>query len=516
MAAASKALLEKTCVSGEDWAASRRVAFCVGDDDAATTAAWEWVDAHFLEPNDEVVLLRVWVPDSAAFAGDVDPDFAAEVDFHDQTKRTELWLPSAVRDGIRRRESMLYGSHEVVLLRKPLAASGEGGDAAGEGQGRWSIVTPAEQIVHYCRRHGVDIIVLGTRPHHGTIARTILGSVSDAVLTTSPTPCLVLRRGGSVDVAGIEVAAGPGAVAEAGATQNDEHADVRGVTQQMQAMDIAAAVALSRGTATRGAAVKAAEKDEVDCARVSHAPPSTSAPPHPTGRRVAIAVDGSPSSWRMVHWCCRNLVRPTDEILLVHAVDLSEDEFRSMYTEPASPPLGGPASRATTNVETAWRNLDPLLSLNSAPYPSLGGGKKPVVGDEKPPPPGYLFAGGRNRKLVDELTDTPWQILDDCLLAVAEHQNVYRCAFPPKGLLVLTPARLSLCWLVKNQKQDLLVVGSRGLTGLSRAVLTSTRFVDTPPPHRFPPSSLNSLGFCEMFPYLTDVSSSDAATFLLS
>jgi hypothetical protein len=25
-----------------DWATPRRVAFCVGDDDAATTAAWEW------------------------------------------------------------------------------------------------------------------------------------------------------------------------------------------------------------------------------------------------------------------------------------------------------------------------------------------------------------------------------------------------------------------------------------------------------------------------------------------
>jgi hypothetical protein len=31
------------------------------------------------------------VPDVAAFAEDIDPDYAAEVDFYNQTKRTEAW-----------------------------------------------------------------------------------------------------------------------------------------------------------------------------------------------------------------------------------------------------------------------------------------------------------------------------------------------------------------------------------------------------------------------------------------
>jgi hypothetical protein len=33
----------------------------------------------------------VWVPDVAAFAEDIDPDYAAEVDFYNQTKRTAAW-----------------------------------------------------------------------------------------------------------------------------------------------------------------------------------------------------------------------------------------------------------------------------------------------------------------------------------------------------------------------------------------------------------------------------------------
>lgn len=39
--------------------------------------------------------------------------------------------------------------------------------------------------------------------------------------------------------------------------------------------------------------------------------------------------------------------------------------------------------------------------------------------------------------LLEELGDNvvPWETLDECLMAVAEHQSVYRCAFPPKGLL---------------------------------------------------------------------------------
>jgi hypothetical protein len=95
-------------------------------------------------------------------------------------------------------------------------------------------------------RHGISVIVLGARPHHGSLARTILGSVSDPVVTTSTIPCLVVRRGGVAAVAGVEVAAGPGAAPEAGTARDVEHADVRGVTRAMQAADIAAAVSSSR------------------------------------------------------------------------------------------------------------------------------------------------------------------------------------------------------------------------------------------------------------------------------
>ena len=42
---------------------------------------------------------------------------------------------------------------------------------------------------------------------------------------------------------------------------------------------------------------------------------------------------------------------------------------------------------------------------------------------------------------------------------------------------MLTPVRFSLCWLVKNQEVDLLVVGSRGLKGLRRAIFKSIRCV---------------------------------------
>jgi hypothetical protein len=52
----------------------------------------------------------------------------------------------------------------------------------------------------------------------------------------------------------------------------------------------------------------------------------------------------------------------TDEVSLVYAVDLAEDAFRSTYTEPAPPPLGGPVSAATADLQAG------LYKLNSV-YP---------------------------------------------------------------------------------------------------------------------------------------------------
>ena len=157
------------------------------------------------------------------------------------------------------------------------------------------------------------------------------------------------------------MAAGPGAAPDAGTEVDVEHADVRGLTRQMQAADIAAALSSSRAAAAADDAA-AAVTDAVAAPAVrrssqlrgnlyrrgpvgmeealhalragtgdfsSQPPPPTAAPPQPSGRRIAIAVDGSDVSRRMVRWCCDNLLRPTDEVLLVYAVDLAEDTFRS-------------------------------------------------------------------------------------------------------------------------------------------------------------------------------------------
>ena len=178
-------------------------------------------------------------------------------------------------------------------------------------------------------------------------------------------------------IAGIEVAAGPGAAPDAGTEADVEHADVRGLTRQMQAADIAAALSSSRAAAATDDAAAAVTDDAAAAvaaatrrssqsrsilyrrgpggmeealhalrsgtsASSSQPPPPTAAPPLPSGRRIAIAVDGSDVSRRMVRWCCDNLLRPTDEVLLVYAVDLAEDTFRSMariYLSIVFPPL---------------------------------------------------------------------------------------------------------------------------------------------------------------------------------
>lgn len=77
------------------------------------------------------------------------------------------------------------------------------------------------------------------------------------MVTNATVPVLVVRRGGVAALGGVEISAGPGAAPDAGDAgdtaegdihpdhPHDEHADVRGVTRQMQAADLAAAVAAS-------------------------------------------------------------------------------------------------------------------------------------------------------------------------------------------------------------------------------------------------------------------------------
>ena len=55
-----------------DWAANRRVLFCVGDHADEACEAWSWAGKYFLESDDDITLLRVWDPKSCS--SDEDPE----------------------------------------------------------------------------------------------------------------------------------------------------------------------------------------------------------------------------------------------------------------------------------------------------------------------------------------------------------------------------------------------------------------------------------------------------------
>ena len=54
-----------------DWAANRRVLFCVGDHADEACEAWSWAGKYFLESDDDITLLRVWDPSCSS---DEDPE----------------------------------------------------------------------------------------------------------------------------------------------------------------------------------------------------------------------------------------------------------------------------------------------------------------------------------------------------------------------------------------------------------------------------------------------------------
>ena len=446
--------------SEPDWAKPRRVAFCVGDDAAAVADAWAWTAARFLEPTDDVIMLRVWCPDAAAFRSDVDPDYAAEVDFH-QERTTTSWLPPSVRDSLARREAAFSGGHSHVVLRDVHAN-----------------LPPARQIARYCARNAVDVVVLGARPRHGAVARTLLGSVSDVVVRVSPCPCLVLRRGGSADVAGVEIAAGPGAVPPADS--------------------------ISPGPSAPGPPVPVPVPT----------PTRTPSFAFPSPRRVVIAVDGSDMSSRVVRWCRDALLRPTDEVILAHAVSgASERAFDRLYAEPgvASRPVGGDDAHAAAAMRDAWRALDRALERagTEPPYPSLGDGRSPSRGDEsrsrfasrsdddrdedergadgtfaRRGRPGAAFLGEDAARLARAFPQgAPWRRLDELLAVVAAKQGAYRCGWPPRGAATLGPPRDGALRAASDAEADLIVVGSRATGGLRRALSpsVSTHLVENAP-----------------------------------
>lgn len=425
--------------SEPDWAKPRRVAFCVGDDAAAVADAWAWTAARFLEPTDDVIMLRVWCPDAAAFRSDVDPDYAAEVDFH-QERTTTSWLPPSVRDSLARREASFSGSHSHVVLRDVHAN-----------------LSPARQIARYCARNAVDVVVLGARPRRGAIARALLGTVSDAVVRNSPCPCLVLRRGGSANVAGVEIASGPGAVpsADSGSTSPG-----------------------SPGPPDFGPAGRPGPSPG------TFARPSPGTFARPTPRRVVIAVDGSDASSRAVRWCRDALLRPTDEVILAHAVSgVSERAFSRVYAERgvASRPAGGDDAHAAAATRDAWRALERALERagTTPPYPSLGDGQ-----GQSPGRPGAAFLGEDAARLARAFPErAPWRRLDKLLAVVAAKQGAYRCGWPPRGAATLGPPRDGALRAAKDADADLIVVGSRATGGWRRAMSpsVSTHLVENAP-----------------------------------
>ena len=52
---------------------------------------------------------------------------------------------------------------------------------------------PDEEIAHYARKHGIDLIVMGTHGRRG-LAHALLGSVAEKVVRTAPCPVVTVHR----------------------------------------------------------------------------------------------------------------------------------------------------------------------------------------------------------------------------------------------------------------------------------------------------------------------------------
>jgi nucleotide-binding universal stress UspA family protein len=428
-----------------DWASTFRVAFCVGDDERCVRDGWSWLERHFLDPQDEVLLVRAWAPPSRAFAADVDPAYAAECDYRLATSDAPPWLPAFVRDRLAERERTHGAAHDVAVLRdekEPVSSSAASSSSSS---------SSAAALISRCvARRRADACVLCSRPHHGTLARVALGSVSDAVLRECASPCLILRRGGASALGGVAVDAGEGAVPR-------EDASNRSLDRLGSPPSRVVLCAIGGG-----ASIKNVE-------RTSNELPGAAA----------------------AEWFVRARGRASDELVLAHHLDarrVAEDAVRaSVPFDPAPPPIGGSDEAQRAARKAAWARIidwrEAMRSTKSPPFPALGPGRTRRV------EPGALFlAGGLPRDdaeaervltVTRELApDAPWEALDEALLRVQERafeRFGEASCWPPRGAALAggSGARGTLIDAAERLGAAMVVVGTRGLGGVGRAVSPS-------------------------------------------
>ena len=401
--------------SEPDWAKPRRVAFCVGDDAAAVADAWAWTAARFLEPTDDVIMLRVWCPDAAAFRSDVDPDYAAEVDFH-QERTTTSWLPPSVRDSLARREarpspaatptsssatSTRTSPPRVRLPDTARAAPWTSSSSARDPVAAPSLGAPRNRL----RRRRSKLAVSLPRPQ--TRRLRVRRRRGDRLGTGRGT-----LRGFRFDVAGV-----PGSP------------------------DFGPAVRAGPSRAPRG----------------TFARPTPGTLARPTPRRVVIAVDGSDASSRAVRWCRDALLRRRTGDPRARRVGFgTRVQSRLRRTGRRVAARGGRRRarrrRDARRVARARTRARTRGDDTAVPEPRGGQGRSPGRRG------GFSWARTRRVWLERFRRARAWRRLDKLLAVVAAKQGAYRCGWPPRGAATLGPPRDGAL-RAANAGRDLIVVG---------------------------------------------------------
>ncbi len=87
------------------------------------------------------------------------------------------------------KEALEYGRQYLGQKAEDLKAKGINASIAVD------VGLPAEKILDYAKKHGVDLIIMSTHGRSG-VARWAMGSVADKVLRHSPVPVLTVAPGG--------------------------------------------------------------------------------------------------------------------------------------------------------------------------------------------------------------------------------------------------------------------------------------------------------------------------------